>query len=475
MALSLSPTLLAMLDHPSLQIRYLEYLQRQSAMCQILIKNWKCSSAEKHLLYDYREFYLKQAELFQKYYQGELIEAFREYRDKGMLELLCTAGTHAFLPNFQQFPGLVRQQVRLGIATFTKYFGQHGPLGFWLPECGYYEGLDEILLQEGILYSYIALHGLLGNKELPRNGGFAPIKSPNGLIFFPRDRASSAVIWDPKIGYPVAEVYRDFYQDVGYRADFTVLEPHLPFGMRYYTGIKLWRMEQQLNGYTGVLLPCPYDEKKALNLASQHAENFLNHLCNHSEQACHLMETSPIITTVYDAELFGHWWKEGVHFIEQLFRLNHRQQKAGSSSLEFVTPIDYLEQAGSLETVSPSFSSWGQDSYAQVWLHQENDWIYPRLFELYEDIEIILENVPNTQSAGPYQQKTIKQLIREFSLACASDWAFMIKSNQNKAYAINRTNEHIQNTIDILQSFTKTKTNTEILKQLLHKHRIFVS
>ena len=472
LAISFSATLLAMLDHPNLQPRYLDYLERQSVLCQTLIHDWKCPAAEKQVLHDYLKFYQNNFKLFQNYYHCNLISAFRQYYDKGMLELLCTSATHIFLPNFQQYPRLVRQQIRLAMVTFEKYFGKHNSLGFWLPECGYYDGLDKILLQEGVCYCYIALHGLQGGSVLPRNGSFAPIKSPEGLIFFPRERASSAIIWDQHVGYPGAKAYRDFYQDVGYKVGLDALPRH----MRYYTGIKLWRIEQQRSAKG--LRSYPYEAKKARDLAKQHARNFFDYLFAYSQKVSQLIQGAPIISSAYDAELFGHWWNEGPQFLEQLFRCIYEQQKAGKSDLELVTPSEYLQRESCFQTMHPHFSSWGKNGYAQVWLDQQNDWIYPQLFELYENIEVILTPKSIHQNIcheyGPYQQQAIKQLIREFSLACASDWAFMMKSDTSKDYAITRTNEHIQNTFEILQSFACKKFDSTWLSQLRQKNRIFI-
>ncbi len=483
LAISISSTLLAMLDYPELQVRYLEYLERQSALCKTLMQNWQCLEAERQVLDDYLKFYQKSALLFEKQYQCNLIPAFRQYRDKGMLDLLCTSATHAFLPNFQEYPKLIRQQLRLAIATFEKHFGNQESLGIWLPECGYYDGLDKLLLKEGIRYCYITLHGMLGNSQLPKYGSFAPIQSPEGLILFPREQASSAIIWDQHIGYPGAKAYRDFYQDVGYKADLEVLSPYLPFGnLRYYTGIKLWRIEQQHDSKSNVC-NSPYEKDKALTLTKQHSLNFLQHLWDHSQKASLLMNKQTLISTVYDAELFGHWWHEGPHFLEQLFRSNHEQQKTDKISLKFITPSEYLQKEYCFQTLNPCFSSWGRDGYAQVWLDQKNDWIYSQLFELYESIEVILdyksklnqqENRNNqNEEYGFCLQQAIKQLIREFCLACASDWAFMIKSDTNKDYATTRTSEHIKNTLTILQGLARRKLDNHWLKQLQEKHRIF--
>ncbi len=482
LALSLSSTLLAMLDHPGLQARYLEYLERQLALCQSLLCDWQCTAAEKRVLRDYLRFYQYSARCYEQQYRRDLIAPLRAFRDKGTLELLCTAATHVFLPNFQQYSRLVRQQIRLAVATFQKYFGRQKPLGFWLPECGYYDGLDKLLLQEGVHYSYIALHGLLGSNELPRNGSFAPIQSPEGLVLFPRDRASSAMIWDQHIGYPGAGIYRDFYQDVGYRADLDVLREHLPFGLRYYTGIKLWSIAQQhgrtRQGPPGEK-PCVYRSKEARQLAAEHAANFLQHLDCHSARASRLMQRPPLISTAFDAELFGHWWHEGLSFIEELFRQHHVKKIAAS---EFVTPSEYLHKESSFQPLRPCFSSWGKDGYAQAWLDQQNDWIYPQLFELYENIEVILtqkliqsRDHRISHEFGPYQQQAMQQLVREFSLACASDWAFMIKSDTSRDYAIARTNKHIRNTFEILQGFARKNFDINWLNQLRTESRIFIN
>ncbi|WGK68442.1 DUF1957 domain-containing protein [Candidatus Haliotispira prima] len=478
LAMTLSSTLLAMLDHPNLQARYLNYLNRQQALCGTLIKDWQCSDEEREVLRNYLGFYRNSYELFQNYYHRNLIPCFRKYRDKGMLELLCTGATHAFLPNFRQYPCLVRQQIRLAVVTFEKYFGKQKSLGFWLPECGYYDDLDKLLVQEGISYSYIALHGLLGTDKLPKNGSFAPIRSPEGLVFFPRERASSAIIWDQRIGYPGAGVYRDFYQDVGYKADLEVLGEQLPFGLRYYTGIKLWRIKKEQGA--GGMESCVYQEEKAKLLAFEHAQNFLQHLADQGRKANQLMQCPALISAAYDAELFGHWWNEGPLFLEQLFRRSNEEVQTGSSALEFITPSGYLQRESDFQTLRPCFSSWGRDGYAQVWLDQQNDWIYPQLFELYENIQVVLaqksihsQDRHASHEYGPYQQEAIKQLVREFTLACASDWAFMMKSDTSRDYAIDRTNEHIRNTFEILQGLAQKRFDSNWLSRLKSKNRIF--
>ena len=34
------------------------------------------------------------------------------------------------------------------------------PAGFWLPECGYYPGLERVLADEGLRFTFLDAHGL---------------------------------------------------------------------------------------------------------------------------------------------------------------------------------------------------------------------------------------------------------------------------------------------------------------------------
>lgn len=58
------------------------------------------------------------------------------------------------------------------------------PLGIWLPECAYYEGLDELMAESGLRYAVLDGHGLLNADPRPRYGLYAPICTRKGVVFF---------------------------------------------------------------------------------------------------------------------------------------------------------------------------------------------------------------------------------------------------------------------------------------------------
>ena len=70
--------------------------------------------------------------------------------------------------------------------------------------------------------------------------------------------------------------------------------------------------------------------------AAVHAGNFLfNRSATIRNESEHLGE-EPVILAPFDTELFGHWWYEGPHFLEQLFRQAH----AIGADLPFAFTLD---------------------------------------------------------------------------------------------------------------------------------------
>jgi predicted glycosyl hydrolase (DUF1957 family) len=46
---------------------------------------------------------------------------------------------------------------------------------------------------------------------------------------------------------------------------------------------------------------------------------------------------------------------------------------------KLTTPAEYLEQHPINQVAQPSYSRWGDKGYAEVWLNETNDWVYPPL------------------------------------------------------------------------------------------------
>ena len=130
------------------------------------------------------------------------------------LDILTCAATHGYLPILRENPETVLGQINTAIRSHEVIFGTR-PLGIWLPECAYYENLDEILLNCGIKYAVLDGHGILNGTPRPRYGVYAPICSKKGVAFFGRDSESTLPVWSSREGFPGDSVYREFHKDLG--------------------------------------------------------------------------------------------------------------------------------------------------------------------------------------------------------------------------------------------------------------------
>lgn len=427
---SLSPTLLAMMDHPILSKRYIDYLKRLIKLAESEVIRTK----EQQETNDVAIFYLARLnrlyEMYTEHYHGDLPSAFATAAQRGQLELITTCATHGFLP-LMKTKEAVKAQIGVGLDSFATRFG-FKPKGMWLPECGYFPGLDTILAEKGVRYVFLDTHGVRHAVPTPKDDVYAPVQTKSGVAFFARDPETSAQVWSMGSGYPGDYDYREYYRDIGFDLPQDYIRNFLPYNVPVNTGLKYYRV-------TGEDRPKElYHPNNAYAKAEQHAGNF--HF-NRERQIEHWAEKTncpPIITAPYDAELFGHWWFEGPEFIEAVFR------KAANNTdvFKLSTPSAYLDTHGCTETVELYHSSWGEGGYSRVWLNPSNDWLYPKYHRAEEQM---ISHAAATPASGTPERRVLNQLARELLLAQSSDWAFMINAGTTVEYANNRVNGHLEN------------------------------
>jgi 1,4-alpha-glucan branching enzyme len=115
-----------------------------------------------------------------------------------------------------------------------------------------------------------------------------------------------------------------------------------------------------------------YHRERALAKAEEHATHFVQ---SRLEQAASLRQTlgqPPVVVSPYDAELFGHWWFEGPHFLDQVIRKTASSQ----SQFKLAALSDVLEEYPNPVCTQPAASSWGEQGYQQVWLNERTQWLY---------------------------------------------------------------------------------------------------
>jgi len=428
--MSLTPPLCEMLADPLLLERYLRKLGRLRELSELEVKRSEGTPFAAAAL-AYRTHFAQCAELFEKRWGRNLIAAFRHFQDRGYLEILTCAATHAFLPLLATEEGL-RAQLRAAVANYRKHFGR-APRGLWLPECAYTPGLDEILRAVGLDFFFIDTHGLLLGMPHPRFGPFRPVRCPSGVAVFARDQESGRQVWSSEDGYPGDFDYREFYRDLGYDAEYAHIRPFLHAdGVRRNTGIKYHR----ITGKVPLGRKEPYQPQVALRRAAQHAAHFLSCRQMQIGGVRRALHAAPCIVAPYDAELFGHWWYEGPHFLDCLLRKLAGEQQ----EIELTTPSRFLERFPNLQTVQPCASSWGDKGYYEVWLNGANDWIYRHLHAAEVHMVELARRFP---SPTPLQERALKQAARELFLAQSSDWAFIMTTGTMVAYAEKRTRGHL--------------------------------
>ena len=237
--ISLSPTICSMLADKLLQERYIRHLDKLIDLAKKELKRTKNNAQFNKTAHMYYDKFKHCRRVFIDHYKGNLIRAFSQLQQSGHLEIITCSATHGYLPNMQGNPNAVKAQIEVAINSYQSFFGKK-PLGIWLPECGYYPGIEKILHNAGIKYFFTDTHGIVFADPRPVYGVFAPIYC-NGthVAAFGRDIESSKSVWSSKEGYPGDPEYRDFYRDIGFDLDFDYVKPYIdPMGIRIHTGIK---------------------------------------------------------------------------------------------------------------------------------------------------------------------------------------------------------------------------------------------
>ena len=459
LALSISPTLLSMCQDPLLQQRAVRYADHLTGLARKEEKRIQSTPEFKPVVQMYLEKLERYRRTFTETYHHNIAEGFRKFQRSGHLELMTCAATHGFLPILGAQESAVRAQVETALQAHEGFFGSR-PAGFWLPECAYQPGLDGLLAGYGLKYFFVDSHGLLEASPRPKYGTFAPARSPAGPAVFGRDAESSKQVWSSKEGYPGDPEYREFYRDVGFDLSEGELHPYLkPEGIRRFTGLKYYRVTGPGDAKE------PYRPDRARQKVRLHAEDFLSNRRRQAAAVSPWMDRPPLVTCMYDAELFGHWWYEGPDFLASLFEANQ-----GQGGLTFTTPSAYLEAFPDLQPVQPAFSSWGLGGYSEFWLNETNDWIYPPLHLACAEMEELAARFH--WEKGP-MKRALQQAARELLLAQASDWAFMMRTGNHADYAQRRFKSHLARFHRLCEQLRRGVVDVKFLEDLEEKDNLF--
>ena len=457
LTLSLTPTLVAMLEDPLLCARIGRRIERQQALAEREVRRTAGDAGLQAVARFYQARLERLGRLWTDRYRGALVPAFAALRDRGLVELVASGATHGFLPLLRPSPQAVRAQVSVGAAEHLRALGRRAA-GFWLPECGYYPGLERVLADEGLRFTFLDAHGLADAEPRPLLSVHAPAFTEAGVAVYARDPEASEQVWSADVGYPADPIYRDFYRDIGWDLPEDALAPVVgPGRPRRATGFKYHRITGR-GAAKAVWEPEP-----ALARAREHARHFVARVQERTAALGGRMERDPLVVAPYDAELFGHWWFEGPAFLEAVFR------EARAADLAVVTPADDLQAWPEAQVVSPVESSWGEHGHASMWLHPVNDWIPQALFGCAQ----MLAPFARRQHTEGVERRALVQAFRELLLAQSSDFAFILRSGTVTAYARARVQSHLASFLELVRSVRAGAVDPLRLEALERRDNLF--
>jgi len=445
LTLTLTPTLCSMLLDPLLQERYLRHLSGLIELAEKEVVRTHWDGGLKPLAEMYHQRFIGIRDTYHAYGRN-VVGAFRKFQERGKLEIITCAATHAVLPLIATHPQSVRAQILVARDHYRSCFGCD-PRGIWLPECAYSEGVETHLQEANIRWFITDTHGILHSQPRARYGIFAPVYTPNYVAAFGRDLDSARQVWSKHEGYPGDVHYRDFYRDIGFDLDFEYVKPYLPdLSLRGFTGIKYHRItgstpDKQI-----------YDRQAALRMAAEHAGHFMGQRIEQIQRLSGIMDRPPLVLSPYDAELFGHWWYEGPEFLDYFIRKVTYDQQV----IQLITPHEYLQRHPGLQVVQPSTSSWGSEGYMGVWLNETNEWIYPHLNVAQDRMTELARLNPD---ATGLRLRALNQAARELLLAQSSDWPFILRTGTSPDYARKRVKDHILRFIALHEQLTTTQVD----------------
>jgi 1,4-alpha-glucan branching enzyme len=332
----LVPVLMEQMADGYMKDRFCAYMEDKISRARADIKRFKSDRARKAVARYWLELFEANYKAYTNDFYRDILGTLKWLQDEGAIEVLTSAATHAFLPLLER-DSAVFAQVRLGIETYQRYF-QRAPRGFWLPECAYRpaewsqqekrqrQGLDAWLAREGIEYFFVEHVGIerasfVDNRHQEqaattyRGYGLA-----SGVSVFGRNQATGQQVWSPDQGSPGDPAYLEFHRK----------DPE--------SGLRYWRVTGQMNKQL-------YDVEASRRRVQIQARHFVN-LIKQLPDKADTPGVEPLIVAPYDCELFGHWWHEGVAWLEQVYRLLAEEKSVACLSLSEYHDPDVFQHLG---------------------------------------------------------------------------------------------------------------------------------
>ncbi len=445
--INLTPILAEQVRDELINRHFREYLRERIERAESDVKRFRPTGGRRLATAQFhRDRYLAIRAFYEDDIERDMLGAFRALEESGHIEIATCAATHGYLPLLDD-PAAVRFQIQAGIASHVRNFGRT-PRSFWLPECAYEPGLERYLEEAGVKVFFVETHLVTGGRargkalgdvlgpypemqrratsmvELPAGSGTtfrAYHVGTSDVSVLARNERTGLQVWSAANGYPGDPAYREFHKKDS------------------ESGLHYWRVTGE-----GVELgdKDEYDPGMAAAVTRTHAAHFAEIVRAELDAYHGGTGNHGIVAMAYDTELFGHWWMEGVDFLEGAIR-----RLAADPEIEFTTAGAFVEANAPEDNIDLPGGSWGNGGDHRTWSNAETAWTWPEIHNRQRRAAPLLaEKNPATA-----------QLARELLLLQSSDWQFLMTTGQARDYAMQRFNEHCQR-FDSLAGAMEAKT-----------------
>jgi 1,4-alpha-glucan branching enzyme len=464
LSLCLTPMLVEQLTNPQVVAHFNTYLDERIAAARADSTS-QIDSHVQYLAAWYEKHYQQIKASFNDRFERDLIGAFRRLQDAGLLEVVASAATHAYLPLLGSTHAQ-QAQIRIGVESYERHFGRK-PRSFWLPECAYEPGIERLLAAEGVRVFFAEPHMFTNSPPIGVAAGdvlgpFGLVKQryvipqpattltssattfeayyvgqdpPNhsGVAVIGRDDRTTTQVWGALVGYP---------RDVDYR------EPHRQAGT---SGLHYWRVTGELVDYFDKDF---YHPEWAAYKYEQHAEHYAHLVGDMLREHARSTEQFGLVSAHFDTRLFGQWWFEGSHWLGQVLR-----HLANTPTLELTTASRYIEDHPPQQVIDLQRGSWGTGGSDFIWDNPETHWMWSAVHEA-ETRMIALAN--RFTDPTPDEATVLNQAAREVLLLQSADWAYLITTGLDREYAIQHFSQYLRRFENLASSLEEGKPAREL-------------
>ena len=491
-AIGITPILAEQLADADVQDHFEQFLANKIAAAEEDIALFNADPHLHYLATWYRDWYTGIRDAYIHQFNRDILSAFQQLQQKGVVELITSAATHAYLPLLATDRS-IRAQLAVGIQSHCRHFGT-SPRGIWLPECAYRPafiegertrpGIEYFLEQAGIRFTFSETHAITGGH---------PVGVATGHIIGPYSEIKRRYVIPFEEGVPSREAttFQAYYlmntangekknrwtevavmgrndrtgqqvwsEDWGYPGDFDYREFHKRAST---SGLQYWRVT---NPNSDLAHKEYYQPEWARSKCRLHAEHFTQ-LVHDTLREYHQIHDGAygLVSANYDGELFGHWWFEGVHWLGEVLR-----EIAERDEIELTTPSAHLATFPPKSGIHLPESSWGAGGGHFTWNNGDNRWMWRPIHELEQRLVAIANKNPDPSDD---EKSALKQATRELLLCQSSDWPFLVSTGQAREYAIRRFSQHAERCGRLLAGMEKGKPDSDLAAEYWELDKVF--